>query len=130
MYTEGKTSSPINEAVIEDAGNIFWQHTERNGEPPPDVMLETMVCPPALHDTHGQAGEILKNMSEALIIYVRGDIEDAISAASRTLQTVRNLASHIWQEKDEHGLPRECYAMRDGTTLAQCGISREWEQVT
>ena len=130
MITHGTTSTPVNEAVIEDAGNIFWQHAERNDGPPPEVMLEAMISPPSLHGTYGQAGDMLKNMGEALIVYIRGDVEDAVNVASRTLNAIRNLASHIWEEQDEHGIPRQCYAMNDGTTLAKCSISGEWEQVT
>ena len=129
MFTNQGNAKVVNEAVVNDAGNIFWQHAERQNAPPPPVIFEAMVSPPALKNTHGHAGEMLTNMGEALLIYVRGDAEDAINLASRTLHAIRNLASNIWEEKDEHGLPRECYGLTDGTTLAQCSITGEWEQL-
>ena len=129
MFTKQGKSKVINEAVIEDAGNIFWQYAEREAQAPPPVIFEAMVSPPSLRNPYGQAGEMLSNMSEALLIYIRGDVEDAVNTASHTLHTVRNLASQIWEEKDEHGFHRQCYAMNDGTALAKCAISGEWEQL-
>ena len=129
MFTNQGSNKVVNEAVVNDAGNIFWQHAERQISAPPTVLFEAMVSPPALKNAHGQAGQMLSNMGEALLIYVRGDAEDAINLASRTLHAIHNLTSNIWEEKDEHGLPRECYALTDGTTMAKCGITGEWEQL-
>ena len=129
MSTHQGKPKVVNEAVVEDAGNIFWQHAERKAKAPPPVIFEAMVSPPSLKNASGQAGEMLTDMGEALLIYVRGDVEDAVNTASRTLHAVRNLASQIWEEKDEHGFPRQCYAMNDGTTLAKCEVSGEWEQL-
>ena len=129
MTSNQANPTPINEAVIEDAGNIFWQYAERNAAPPPTIMCDTMVSPPSLRNSHGQAGELLRNMAQALITYVKGDVDDAVNAAQHTMQTMKNLVSHIWEDADEHDLPRQCYALNDGTTLAQCGVSGEWEQI-
>ena len=122
--------TPITEAVVEDAANLFWQFAERSPEPPPSIMCDTMVSPPSLKNSHGQAGQMLRNMGHALTTYVKGDVDDAVNTAQRTMQTIRNLASYIWDDSDEHGLPRHCYALTDGTTLAKCAVSGEWEQIT
>ena len=130
MVTNTKVvTAPVSEALIEDASNIFWQSAERSRTAPPAAIIDALIAPASLRHAYGQAGALLTSMGQALVTYVRGDREDAIQTASQTKHAIRKMVEHIWEEDDEHGLPRQCYAMPDGTTLARCGVSGEWAQI-